>query len=645
MTYDDETAEANRVRSVLETLVQAGHGAADPRATIKLPENGAATLLFDSGTELGPASMSMGGLPALAIGDEAVDELDLQVLSVLGEGGMGRVDRAVQRSLRREVAVKRLKPRHHTVESRAALLQEALFTGFLEHPNIVPVHLLGRDADGEPVLVMKRVEGVAWSELTLAPDNPHWGILGVGDQLRFHLEVFTQVCHALHFAHSHGILHRDVKPENVMIGHFGEVYLLDWGLALRLDKLAEASPNIVGTPAFMAPEMLDGPLGVTERTDVYLAAATLHEVLTGTPRHDGESLESVLGAALVSRAVDYDDSVPEELARLCNRATSVDPAVRPESALALRLEVEEFLEHRGSIQLADESDAAMGRLRAQIEASAPEPGLLAIFRECRFGYLHALRMWPGNVEAERGLQSVLELMARRALSRGDHSFAQTLVAELPDPRPDLDAKVAELGRALQINQRKVEQFAELQQDLDIAVGARERAWATGVMAIGLALTTGTAAVLRRVGRIEITHDTTTMAITLIFVALAGILLVWRRQLLATTINRRLTGAVGVTVMGVMANRYAAYALDWPIEGVFVFDLLVLAVTLAVTAVTVEMRMMWVAGLSFVGMMGAALWPGYSMEIEAVTLLLGLGILSKLWYRLSRRRVSSASAVE
>ena len=620
-----------RLQSALETLVQAGHD--DPRATIKLPDTTGATVLFDTGGALGPAAMSMGTLPTLSIGDEIFDALDLQIVSVLGEGGMGRVDRAVQLSLRREVAVKRLKPSRVTPESRMALLQEALFTGFLEHPNIVPVHQLGRDDDGEPVLVMKRVEGVAWGDLTLGPDHPHWDVLGVHDRLRFHLEVFTQVCHALHFAHSRGVVHRDIKPENVMIGHFGEVYVLDWGLALRLDKRGEAPANIVGTPAFMAPEMLDGPSGVSERTDVYLAAATLHEVLTGTPRHDGDTLESVL----VSAPVEYDDVVPEELAALCNTGTARDPAARPESALALRLAVEEFLEHRGSILLTDEADGALDALRRSFEDGTGEAGVLALFREVRFGYLHALRMWPENGAAKDGLQTVLELMARRALSRGDHSFAQTLVAELPEPRAHLDAQVALLLREFQAKERKVEELAELQQDLDIAVGGRERAWATGVMAVGLALTTGTAAVLRRVGKIEITHETTTMAITLIFVCLVGVMLVWRGPLLATTINRRLTGSVGVAVLGVMASRYAAFALDWPIEGVFVMDLLVLGVTIAATAVTVEIRMMWVAVLCLVAMLGAALWPGYSMEIEAVTLLLGLGILSKLWYRLSRTR--------
>lgn len=629
-------SDTTRLKSALETLVQAGHADGDPRATIKLPDSTGATLLFDTGADLGPAAMSLGGLRALAISEESIESVDLQILSQLGEGGMGRVDRAVQRSLRREVAVKRLKPAAATPEARGALLQEALFTGYLEHPNIIPVHQLGRDDGGEPVMVMKRVEGVAWNDLTLDPDNPHWEKLGVEDPLRFHLEVFTQVCHALHFAHSHGIIHRDVKPENVMIGHFGEVYLLDWGLAMRLDKREEASPNIVGTPAFMAPEMLDGPLSVDVQTDVYLAAATLHEVLTELPRHDGENIEQVLGSVLHSEPFEYGDDVPEELAELCNRATSAEPADRPETALALRQEVEHFLDHRGSIQLADEADERLELLRERVANDVPDTGILALFREIRFAYLHALRMWPGNQAAERGLQQCLELMTRRALARRDYSFASTLVAELPFPREDLDAKVEALGREVKVRERKAEQFTELQEDLDIAVGGRQRAWATAVMAVGLALSTGTAAVLRRVGRIEITHETTVTAITLIFIAMCGILFVWRRPLLATTVNRRLTGSVGMAMIGVMANRYAAYALDWPIEGVFVMDLMAVGLSVGVTAVTVEMRMMWVAALMLVAMMIAALFPGYSMEIESIALLVGLGILAKLWYRLSRR---------
>src|SRR6185503_17346084 len=142
--------------------------------------------------------------------------------------------------------------------------------------------------------------------------------------------ILLQVLNAVRFAHSRGIIHRDVKPDNVMIGAFGEVYLLDWGIAVRPAETPGVVGPMVGTPRYLAPEMLDGALDdVGPHTDVYLLGATLHHILTGQPRHAGETLETVLAAAKESRPVHYAATVPAELAALCNAATAQDPKRRP----------------------------------------------------------------------------------------------------------------------------------------------------------------------------------------------------------------------------------------------------------------------------------------------------------------------------
>ena len=102
----------------------------------------------------------------------------------------------------------------------------------LEHPNILPIHSLGCDGSGSPMLVMRRVQGVAWSQLLLDSSHPMWKSYSGTDRLDFHLDVMLQVCKAMSYAHSRGIIHRDLKPENVMIGEIGEVYVFDWGIAL-----------------------------------------------------------------------------------------------------------------------------------------------------------------------------------------------------------------------------------------------------------------------------------------------------------------------------------------------------------------------------------------------------------------------------
>ncbi|MCB9615155.1 MAG: protein kinase [Sandaracinus sp.] len=133
-----------------------------------------------------------------------------------------------------------------------------------------------------------------------------------------------QVCNAVAFAHSRGVIHRDIKLDNVRIGDFGAVYLLDWGVARRLDE--ESSGRIVGTPVHMAPEMTRGIADA--RSDVFLLGAALHEAITGRPRHEGETLVEVLQRAREATAHVHDARVPRELAAIVERACAKDPDAR-----------------------------------------------------------------------------------------------------------------------------------------------------------------------------------------------------------------------------------------------------------------------------------------------------------------------------
>jgi eukaryotic-like serine/threonine-protein kinase len=268
-------------------------------------------------------------LPALRVSspDRPDPEADILITGVLGSGGMGVVQLAEQRSLRRQVAIKRLHGAGRNPgdpEEPAGLLREALLGGSLDHPNVVPIHALGRDDHG-PLLVMKRVEGRSWSELIATPTVEY---LSGRAPMERHIEILIQVCNAVDFAHSRGIVHRDLKPDNVMVGRFGEVYLLDWGVACELESRDTADLGPIGTPCYMAPEMLFGSGGISERTDVYLLGATLHEIVSGRVRHDGNDLRSVLRSVLLSQPVSYGHEVPEELGAICNRATALWPADR-----------------------------------------------------------------------------------------------------------------------------------------------------------------------------------------------------------------------------------------------------------------------------------------------------------------------------
>ena len=262
-----------------------------------------------------------------------------------------------------------------------------------------------------------------------------------------HLEILVRVCETLELAHSHRVVHRDIKPDNVRVGRFGEVYLMDWGIALRLDDAAE--PELLGTPAYMAPEMACAGV-IDERTDVYLLGATLHEILTGRRRHDETNLITALASALRSAPVAYDASVPASLAALANAATARDPAARPKAARAFREEVDTFLRQRALSGVADAALSRLAELEGLLAAGAP-PDLGTAYRlanEARFGFTQCLREHPGHAPSRAGLRRCVVAQVELELRQDHDESAEALLAGLDPPDPSLARRVADAkGRA------------------------------------------------------------------------------------------------------------------------------------------------------------------------------------------------------
>lgn len=420
-------------------------------------------------------------LPLLPLSSEK--ESQFQIRHEIGRGGMGLVHLAHQNALGRDVAIKTVHGGEISRATENALLQEARVMGVVEHPNVVPIHVIGQDESGRPVIVMKRVQGVSW-EAYFCNAAP----IPSEDPMGFHLNIFLSVCNAMSFAHSRGIIHRDIKPENVMVGQFGEVYLLDWGLAAalvdmpRIPKVSDLV-GVVGTPVFMAPEMTTGDnasQGI--HTDIFLLGGLLHTVATGEPPNRGTTLFEVMSFSYTGQKHIYPDTVPDELVDICERALAHEPAERYTSADELKNAVEAFLSHRNSHQLVHAANERMQALTRAIEAE--EPDIDAHFAEARFAFMSALQIWSQNPEAQTGLQACLKHMIIFRAERGDFRGATALLSELPQPDDDLRSFVEE--RASDANAQEV-RLAKIAYDYDESVGIHSRQWVVALMAATFAL--------------------------------------------------------------------------------------------------------------------------------------------------------------
>ncbi len=473
---------------------------------------------------------------------------------LIGEGGMGAVHLATQSTLGRHVAVKTLRSNAEDVDATLRILREAWVTGLLSHPNIVPVYDVGVDASGSPIIVMKRVEGRPWSEVMHEP-LALTQLTGRADPLEANIHVLVSVCNAIHFAHSRGILHRDIKPDNVMIGAFGEVYLLDWGIAVSLHDdpsgrlpLASEAHEIAGTPNYMAPEMLLGdPQKLSPRTDVYLLGAVLYEIFAKVPPHKGSSLESMV-ASIVLSTPRFEKGFPVEARAICEKAMGRNPSDRFESAEAVRSALEDYIRHRGSRRLAaDAKQSQRELLRTLAEDPPSEERTLAVFNllgECRFGYRAALSAWPENGAAKRGLDRALASVIEYEVAGGDPNAALALLREMSAPETSL---VERVESAVQKRAGEDERLRQLSVDHDPSIGTRTRMLIGG--AFGVIWTTFPLGLwwLSR-GNAGPAHWVVALG-SVAFLLFGVALYVWARETLnKTLLNRRLTLTVGLTFL-------------------------------------------------------------------------------------------------
>ncbi|MBI2921718.1 MAG: protein kinase [Planctomycetes bacterium] len=374
----------------------------------------------------------------------------------LGRGGLGRVVEAEDGTIGRTVALKLLRE-DAPEEALERFRWEARVTGRLEHPNVVPVHEVGRLPDGREFFCMKRIAGRDMAEAIREGKWP----------LRRLVEAFRDVCGAVAYAHWKGVIHRDLKPANVMLGDFGEVLVVDWGLAKeqggraegreggkatleRGDGVPALSPSgpsaltldgdLMGTPAYMPPEQAAGRLSELDaRSDVWSLGAILYEILAGRPPFVGEGALEV-ARRVVEEPVAPPSSVracPPDLEAICLKALSKKKEDRYASAVELELEIEQFLEgtkerERREAQAAAEMARARERIAACARLGAEARGQAECARQKKF----STESWE-PLEKKREIWQAedrateLENLAAEAFSEGE-ALLTSVLAAIPD---------------------------------------------------------------------------------------------------------------------------------------------------------------------------------------------------------------------
>jgi eukaryotic-like serine/threonine-protein kinase len=352
-----------------------------------------------------------------------IAESDFILKNILGEGGMGVVYCAEQQSPKRDVAVKTPKLKNKSIAQ--LLLREAHLTGKLEHPNIIPIYLVRQKTPSNVEIIMRKLDGQSMQEQVLG--NIDLSIL---------LQALVSVCHALEYAHSMNIIHRDIKPENIMMGSYGEVYLMDWGIALDLDKADEFEAVFVGSPAYMAPEMTISTDKITPACDIYLLGSTLHQILTGNPRHMGNTLYDNIELSQSSSPYDYSHKVPKYLGDICNWACQKNPEDRPKDVGEFRKALEGFFNLQEAENYIHAGQGLLKLLQKHASSSeVEEQTLLSEYYQARFAFQQALPFPTHREEAEHGITETKHAMLRIAIQRKELQLATAIVSEveaLPD---------------------------------------------------------------------------------------------------------------------------------------------------------------------------------------------------------------------
>ncbi len=451
------------VELITNTWQGAVEGDATERSSLKVESQAASG--SDAGSSLVVNLRGLRGVEEKAT-PRPTTSADYELLQVIGKGGMGVVYSARQASVDRLVAVKMIRPQvAANPERREKFLSEAVVTGDLDHPNIVPIYELGADEHNALFYSMKRVQGTPWSHVI--------GKKPMGENL----EILMKVADAVAFAHANGVVHRDLKPENVMLGDFGEVLVMDWGLALATASFRHAEfvtgrDSMGGTPAYMAPEMVTGPFElIGPPCDIYLLGALLFEVATSLRPHHGKSAQECLLAAARNEIQPTEKS--GELLDIAYRAMATQPADRYASVQEFQSALRDYHSHMESISLSTRADQEL--------AHAKQAGDYQSFARALFGFEEAQALWNGNARARTGVGETQLAYATSAKLKGDFELGASLLDASNPEHIKLRSELEAAQQERSARQKWLSRFKRIAAALAVVV--------VGVISIALVLVT------------------------------------------------------------------------------------------------------------------------------------------------------------
>ncbi len=365
--FGDRSGEGASVSDVTAEDLQAGSSSSPamtkpPSSVLAPPSASEPTAAALNETATFARGSPRGASSAASTSPSSTSRGHLDDLGVFARGGFGSIHRVLDRRFRRRVAMKVLET--DDVRAHVRFLQEGQVTAQLAHPNIVSVHEAGAVDGGAPFFTMHLVRGDTLARVCEKAQ------LHKASELHRVLQIVLRICDAVSFAHARGVVHRDLKPDNVMVGGYGQVYVMDWGIAHVLGKpgrdgigpdedlvevdgergwLADRQGTVVGTPSYMAPEQAQGRIAdIDERTDVFAIGAILYFILTGTAPYRGKSSQEKL---LKAQACDIEPPeqraphrrMPPALKQIVKRALEEDLHKRYQSVRELKEDLESFL--------------------------------------------------------------------------------------------------------------------------------------------------------------------------------------------------------------------------------------------------------------------------------------------------------------